>query len=461
MAETSGFYDAEELVNGDYDREYVSEQFAQYFALFIGNGVYASPTNQLKVVAGEGMNIIVKEGWAFIKGRWYHNDSDLVIPVPPNTTAATINSGVFVQHSQSDRDIHSILATGRTTPDREAPYWELKIAELQIPTGTTAITDAMITDTRTDESVCGFVKNLLQGVIPTADLFAQYNAIFMDFYNHIKDQLSEDAAGHLQVEIDKNTKDISDVDGRLTQTNYKIEEIQSQIVPTASIESGATASKAYSVGDFLVKDGTLYKATKAIAKDDALTVGDNIASETIAEGLNSIQTQIVPTASIEVGETASKAYSDDDYLVKDGILYKVTTAIAEGDALTVGTNIAMTTVGCELSSINERLLRYKTIRFDYYYTEIGKVVKLKLKDIVKDLGLYAFVDGSTYLETTDALGYHINLPIGCTINSNSGYASCYIEFSPSDSIINSMNICFYSGRLEGDFYVILHYLPIE
>ena len=127
--------------------------------------------------------------------------------------------------------------------------------------------------------------------------------------------------------------------------------VQSQIVPTASIEIGATASKAYSVGDFLVKDGILYKVTKAIAKDDALTVGDNIASETIAEGLNSIQSQIVPTASIEVGETASKAYNVGDFLVKDGVLYKVTNAIAKDDALTVGTNIVMTTVGGELSSI--------------------------------------------------------------------------------------------------------------
>ena len=236
--------------------------------------------------------------------------------------------------------------------------------------------------------------------------------------------------------------------------------IQEQIVPTAAIESGETASKAYNVGDFLAKDFMLYKVTKAIAQGDALTVGDNIASETIAEGLNSIQTQIVPTAAIESGETASKAYSDDDYLVKDGILYKVTDAIAQGDALTVGTNIAMTTVGCELSSINERLLRYKTIRFSYYYTEIGKVVKLKLKDIVKDLGTYAFVDGSTYLLMIDALGYYINLPIGCTTKSGGGYASCYIEFA-TDGFINSANICFYSGSLEGEFYVILHYLPIE
>ena len=185
-----------------------------------------------------------------------------------------------------------------------------------------------------------------------------------------------------------------------------------------------------------------------------------VQNKAIAEGINSIQSQIVPTASIESGETASKAYNVGDFLVKDGILYKVTDAIAQGDALTVGTNIAMTTVGCELSSINERLLRYKTIRFSYYYTEIGKVVKLKLKDIVKDLGTYAFVDGSTYLLMIDALGYYINLPIGCTTKSGGGYASCYIEFA-TDGFINSANICFYSGSLEGEFYVILHYLPIE
>ena len=76
-----------------------------------------------------------------------------------------------------------------------------------------------------------------------------------------------------------------------------------------------------------------------------------VQNKAIAEGINKIQNQIVPTASIEVGDTASKAYSDDDYLVKDGILYKVIQDIAKDNALTVGTNIAMTTVGSELSSI--------------------------------------------------------------------------------------------------------------
>lgn len=67
--------------------------------------------------------------------------------------------------------------------------------------------------------------------------------------------------------------------------------------------------------------------------------------------LTQVQSQIVPTASIESGETASKAYSVGDFLVKDSILYKVTKNIAKNDALTVGTNIVMTTVGNELSEI--------------------------------------------------------------------------------------------------------------
>ena len=86
-----------------------------------------------------------------------------------------------------------------------------------------------------------------------------------------------------------------------------------------------------------------------------------VQNKAIAEGINSIQTQIVPTASIEVGETASKAYNQGDFLVKDGILYKVTTAIAEGDALTVGTNIVITTVGGELSSARSNSFAIKEV----------------------------------------------------------------------------------------------------
>ena len=94
--------------------------------------------------------------------------------------------------------------------------------------------------------------------------------------------------------------------------------------------------------------------TGSIGLDDIYTITYNDETTSTfmvpnSKGINLIQNQIVPTASIEAGATASKAYSVGDFLVKDGILYKVTKAISKDDALTAGTNIASTTVGGELS----------------------------------------------------------------------------------------------------------------
>lgn len=88
---------------------------------------------------------------------------------------------------------------------------------------------------------------------------------------------------------------VDDANGRLTQ-------VQSQIVPTASIEIGNTASKAYNVDDFLVKDEILYKVTKAIAKNDALTVGENIDSTTVVDELNSSDRVQLSLDAVAVGK---------------------------------------------------------------------------------------------------------------------------------------------------------------
>ena len=56
MAETSGFFQAmwddslknptTEEYTGWWDRDYTANQFMKYFSLFVGNGVFVSPTNQ-------------------------------------------------------------------------------------------------------------------------------------------------------------------------------------------------------------------------------------------------------------------------------------------------------------------------------------------------------------------------------------------------------------------------------
>lgn len=198
----SGFFESEyDAESQSYDREYLAEQFAQYFSLFIGNGVFISPADQLKVIAGEGLKVIVTEGWAFINGLWYHNDADLELNVTPNTESFSRTDSVMCRLNTAEREITSIVLSNETDVTRDGNYYDLKLAEISIAVASTAITTEMITDTRMNESVCGFVKGLVD-VVSTEELFNQYDAAFSAWFERIKGQLSTDAAGNLQNQID-------------------------------------------------------------------------------------------------------------------------------------------------------------------------------------------------------------------------------------------------------------------
>ena len=126
-----------------------------------------------------------------------------------------------------------------------------------------------------------------------------------------------------------------------------------------------SVNKSYSKGDSCIYNDYLWKFTsdKPAGEWDSSVVEQCRIMDFVDDAngrLTQVQNQIVPTASIEIGNTASKAYSVDDFLVKDGILYKVTKAITQGDALTVGTNIVMTTVGGELSEIKPSSKNYNS-----------------------------------------------------------------------------------------------------
>ncbi len=54
---------------------------------------------------------------------------------------------------------------------------------------------------------------------------------------------------------------------------------------------------------------------------------------------------------IENGNTASRAYSANQFILWKGDLYKVTTSIASGATITSGTNVSKTTIGAVLTSI--------------------------------------------------------------------------------------------------------------
>ena len=105
MAERSGFFNAQQLSDGSYDRTYNASDFADFFASFIKSGVYADPINQLKVVQKSGLTVTVKAGKAFIDGYYYELDEDTDITFSANTTSYVITDAIALTLDKTERKI--------------------------------------------------------------------------------------------------------------------------------------------------------------------------------------------------------------------------------------------------------------------------------------------------------------------------------------------------------------------
>ena len=72
---------------------------------------------------------------------------------------------------------------------RTALVYDLCLAEITRPAGSTAITAANLTDTRADEDICGVMRDGVTG-IPTAQLIAQWRAAQADLETQLRAQLA-------------------------------------------------------------------------------------------------------------------------------------------------------------------------------------------------------------------------------------------------------------------------------
>lgn len=223
--ESSGFFDAVlDSETEEYDRVYVAEQFANYFKLFVGNGVFVSPANQLKVIAGTGLNVVVKAGWAFINGFWYHNDSDYSIALASNSAGSNRVDSIVLRMSQTNRSVNLVSLTGSTEIIRGETTYDIKLAEIIVRPSATSILDADITDTRPNESVCGFVKGLVE-VVSTEDLFLQFNSAFNAWFDNVKDQVTGDLAIRLQQEFVELNEDVQEYYEHATEMQQEANDI--------------------------------------------------------------------------------------------------------------------------------------------------------------------------------------------------------------------------------------------
>ena len=206
MAENSGFF-----VSVGGDRKYNADFLARWIASIISNGVY---DGELAVTAGDGMAVTLPAGRAWINGYHYRNDGNMILPIDNADGVLHRKDTVILRWDVNARSITAqvlkgVPASTATAPPivRSAEQFDLKLAEISIPAGTTAITQDLITDTRLNNDVCGIVTGVVQQVDTTklyqqiqADLqrFRTENeADFTAWFDSVKGTLGTNEAGNL------------------------------------------------------------------------------------------------------------------------------------------------------------------------------------------------------------------------------------------------------------------------
>lgn len=106
----------------------------------------------------------------------------------------------------------------------------------------------------------------------------------------------------------------------------------------------------------------------------------------------SLQRQIVPSAAVESSATASQAYAAGDYVVVSGVLRKVKSAIAKGGTIS-DSNSTATTVTGELASIGDSVSPITVLYNSegWYVACKASVVFVQANGIVTGSGSWAVV----------------------------------------------------------------------
>ena len=189
MAETSGFFNAEEQADGSYDREYFAQQFAYYFALFIGNGVFFPDAGKLQVVqnSAQNMSVDVNIGDAFLNGYWYNNSTPLNVKLENASPNLNRIDSIVLEWNITTRDIKAKAVKGTEASDaqisvlqRDDSVFQLRLAHINVTQGITGITNAQIVDDRLDKDVCGIVTGVVEQV-DTTTLYQQFVSWYEQF----------------------------------------------------------------------------------------------------------------------------------------------------------------------------------------------------------------------------------------------------------------------------------------
>lgn len=177
------------------------------------SGVY-SAEEDFSVTAQGGLSVQVSAGQAWVrparfKGRSIIMEQPATLPLTAADAVRSRIDRVVLRYDAAAKKTSLQVLDG--TPDSASPaapeisrtelIYDLCLAEIKRPAGSTAVTVADIYDTRADETVCGVMRDGVTG-IPTGTLVQQFRAVIDALKGEAADKLGYYPVGSIYQSTD-------------------------------------------------------------------------------------------------------------------------------------------------------------------------------------------------------------------------------------------------------------------
>ncbi|MFK4817867.1 pyocin knob domain-containing protein [Lactococcus petauri] len=266
----------------------------------------------------------------------YLNDENIAIQVNVASSVQNRTDSVVLRMDKNARDTYLYYKPSDRTVVRNDILFELQLATISVKMNATQITDADITDMRSDSTVCGwstpFDNINVDGIVDQyTSIFEQADSDFKSWFQNLKNQLDDNQAANLQNQIDtingvivqKNIPDGANLD------EYKSEGEFSKKTPTIVVGApeGVTGAFRLSVRTMIGSNGifqTLYDyVTRSMYyRIGNTTLGFNLPWKRVAttddiKELTAGDTDGFLPLTMDKGFTANQA----EYCIKNGWIF--------------------------------------------------------------------------------------------------------------------------------------------
>ena len=277
------------------DRLYTAEDMNEPYKELISNGVLATKSDYLQVMAQSGLTVTVKAGRGIFGDKWFLSDSDISLTLnQASGTLPRIDSIVVrIDRSESVRGASIQVRTGVASSSPVAPTMfrddyvtEYRLADISVGAGATSISQSKITDKRGSKD-CGWVTSLVQQV-DTDTLYNQWQDAFEEWFADVKDTLaSSTLIRSYDATYTTAVQDETAIPIQISQFNQNLDILQVYI-------NGLMLVKGV---EYTITDNTRIKLTNGVDKGTQVSFVvyksiDGSDAETVVQQVYALQTEV-------------------------------------------------------------------------------------------------------------------------------------------------------------------------